>query len=85
MKDLIIGALFGAIIVASLAEGVEERSHHRFMVNAVASGFIVHEHKAYRVTPVEPLPSAEKCVERSEPVTIDGQTFPGDCMVKGSY
>ncbi|WNL63567.1 hypothetical protein ST4_009 [Aeromonas phage ST4] len=86
MKDAIIGFLAGVIIAIGLTASSASSMRDEALADAAASGYLVHEQKAYRVTRVEVSASAdEDCIESTEPVTIDGLTFPGTCMVKGSY
>lgn len=86
MKDATIGFLAGVIITVGLTASTVSSMRDEAMADAAASGYLVHEQKAYRVTRVEVSASPEdECIESTEPVTIDGQTFPGTCMIKGSY
>ena len=61
-------------IIPAPAEQGELRS--KALREAVNSGYLVHEEKAYRVTLVETSPKPTDC---SEPTTVNGEVYPGSC------
>lgn len=75
MKDATIGFLAGAIIAIGLTASSASSMRDEALADAAASGYLVHEQKAYRVVPVEKAQD-DGC---EPPVTIDGTTWPGNC------
>lgn len=77
MKDATIGFLAGVIIAIGLTASSASSMRDEALADAAASGYLVHEQKAYRVTRVEGEAANDGC---SPPTpTADGGFFPGDC------
>lgn len=81
MNGFIIGLLVGIIVATIYTAGYLGENRDKAMRQAIDNGLLLFEGHIYRLDEVH-IKEKSASDDRggcTDPVTIDGQTFPGDC------